>query len=276
VQLRPDPVDADGAGVVEQGPTYLELAERYNARVAELENLWSRASVKLSWREVDEDGEARTRSEDADGTLMVKQRDRCALAITKVGRTIFYAGSNSDRYWLFALGDERVVYTGRHEASAPRAMADLPVPVRPRDLPILLGLTPIDTTAADRAPAPEQLGEQFLIEPPGMHVRMLLTGEGRPVRVDLMDERGWSAVACTLTDFEPVKLYGEPEHLWPEVATHVDIFLLRREGRLTLWLHDMTDGDDGQRLADKAFDFDQLLEVYRPDEVVLLDEPASP
>ncbi len=85
-----------------------------------------------------------------------------------------WIGGDDQRYWFFDLQDQETLYTGRHALADRLDPHRVPVPIRPQDLPRLLGITPIDPDRAPPSPAVEWYEGQYLIEPPGMRTRLLL------------------------------------------------------------------------------------------------------
>ena len=252
-------------------PSYHNLVTRYNATTKPLVRVWASARVDLLW--LDENG--KQKSEHGDGRFMYRAPDKIALEITEAGRG-FWAGGDGDRYWFFDLQDDRTLYVGQFDKLDELDADTFPLPVRPTDLPYILGLLPIDPDNVPEAPAVESIAGHYLIEPPGLGIRMLLHPEtARPVRVDLIGSVGESAVKCILT--EPAELERSAENAdgpAPTMAGKVEVYVLDEEVRMTLNLKGMT--TDGRRIKDNHFDLDILKQVYKPDKTVDLDNPANP
>lgn len=249
-------------------PTYGELIERYNATVKPLSHLWAAARVDLEW--INEKGNRK--SEHGDGKFMFVSPDKVALQIEEFGKG-FWAGGDGERYWLFELQDKRTAYVGRFDHLDQLDEDAFPLPVKPADLLYVLGLVPIDPTVAPDEPAVERVAGHYLIEPPGLGIRMLLHPDtARPVRVDLINKAGQSAVKCVLAESTQVKTRStaDPELL---IATRVDVYVLGQEARMTLKLKSAT--TDASEIRDAHFRFETLMKVYKPDDVVDLDATAD-
>jgi hypothetical protein len=255
------------APVVEQtsAPSYAELADRYNRRVAGLDRLWARAVVAARWR--DEHDKPRY-EQGNDSKLLVALPDRVALVMGSAGQIAFWAGSDADKYWLLKLINERHAFVGMH-ADAARALAehDLPLQVSPGALPALLGLTPMP---------PQEDGSE------GSAVRwvngawQVLLSDGRtrllidavsllPRQVELLGEDGRPVVASVLGEPAPVQTHGKPPGAWPVVMTRVEVRAVRQAFSLTLHLEDMIDagGPNEQEKAaafERSFDYQHLVD----------------
>lgn len=247
-------------------PSYSELVNRYNVTTEPLVRVWAEARVDLLW--LDEKG--KKKSEHGDGRFMYIAPDKIALEVTEVGRG-FWAGGDGERYWLFDLQDERNVYVGRYDKLDELDVHAFPLPVKPTDLPYVLGLLPIDPDLLPQAPAVELVAGHYLIEPPGLGLRMLLHPDtARPVRVDLLNAGGGSAVKCLLS--EPVEMETERDNAEgpaPIMSSRVEVYVLNEEVRMTLKLKGLT--TDGRRIKAPHFDYEKLKKVYKPDTIVDLD-----
>lgn len=262
--MLPDPVITD-----EPIPTYTELIQRYNATTSRLSPIWAEARVDLVWR--NEKGKAK--NEHGDGRFMFVKPSRVVLEVQEFGKG-FWAGADGERYWFFDL-QERTAYVGRFENLHESQAVVLPIPISPADLLYILGLAPIDAALIPQEPAVERVAGHYLVEPPGLGLRMLLDPTTtRPVRVDLLDEQGNSAVICRLTEPIPVK-HGDPDDLpGPHIASVVDVVVPGREARMTLTLKRPT--HDDKNIRDQHFDFEILMQALKikPKDVVDLDVPA--
>ena len=264
--LLPDPIQTAGPL-----PTYTELIERYNQTTRPLARVWAEARVDLIWR----DDKGKKKSEHGDGRFMFVSPDKVALEVREFGRG-FWAGGDGKRYWLFDLQDQRVAYVGRFENLDRLDPQDFPLPVNPGDLLYVLGLVPIDPQVVPEMPAVERVAGYYLIEPPGLGLRMLLDPvTARPVRVDLLNAAGESAVKCVLS--EPTRLKTDQDSSdaqAPLMRRVVEVYVLGREARMTLKLKDLT--TQGTRIKDAHFDFDVLKRVMKPDQTVDLDARHAP
>jgi hypothetical protein len=217
-------------------PTYREVAEHYNANIEHLSRLWAASNVHMEWTE---DGKQRT--ERGEGSLYIVMPDHIALTVGKVGQLGLVAGCDDKRYWYFDLRDEGVVYVGTQAAAARRAAtgkADenpLGLPIRPLDLPELLGIAPLGPPDAYRnipgmtvvsvgwdgkegslvvafwSPVPPGPGRVLRLDP-----KTYL-----PRRITLFSERGHMTAESTLDKPMRVETRGLPPGAWPWISTFV-------------------------------------------------------
>lgn len=249
-------------------PSYRELVDRYNANLAGLDRLWSATDVQIRFR--NEAGKAKF--EEGEGKLLYVRPNELALTVEKLGKTYLWAGGDAERFWMFD-NDSRTAYVGHHRNIGKPCMQELPLPVHPASVPYLLGLVPLDPAVPpDEGGTVERLQGYYLIEPPGLKLRLLLDPTtARPVRVDLTDANGKSVVISRLEAFAPVQIEGAPPESSPHIATRADVYVTGEEARMTLFLKRLSDGRDGNRIRPQAFDFDTLIKAHKPKEVIQLD-----
>lgn len=270
--FTPEPTPNVGQ-LTEADLTYREVAEGYNATVAQFDKLFLRTYVRLAWQETDGEGNTSYRSEAGDGKIMYASPGNTVLTVEKLSRVYLWAGSNDERYWLFDQIDEsnKVAYIGRYDASGTGDARMLPIPFRPDAVPYLLGLVALDP-ALD-SPVYRYDG-QYLIEPAGMRLRMLIDpATSRPTRVDLLNERGWSLVTCKLTGQFGVEVEGVPSQRWPSVCDDAELFVSGQASNMSIELIHAT--TNPRRVRDRLFDLDVLMGSLKPDVVVDLDHPQS-
>lgn len=244
-------------------PGYTELAEAYNAHMAELDRVWSATDVEIRWR--DDGGDAHF--ERGEGKFLFVRPSRVALTVEKLGKTYLWAGSDDQRFWLFD-NQAHVAYVGEHVNVGKACAQPLPLPVHPSAVPYLLGLMPIDAGLGRVM----RVRGHYLVEPAGTNLALWLHPQTlRPVRVDLTDDAGRSAVRAILSDYQPVEQAGAPREQWPLMPTHAELYIQGREARMTLDLSRLTDGVADHRIRDAAFDFETLVRAHDPDAVVELD-----
>ncbi len=268
--IVPDTLLPDAIEDEQPLPEYSELIERYNATTKPLVRVWAAARVDLLW--LDEKG--KQKSEHGDGRFMYVAPDKVALEVTEFGNG-FWAGSDGERYWLFSLQDQRTLFVGRLDHVDQGGNGIFPLPVNPIDLLYVLGIVPIDADAVPDEPAVERVAGHYLIEPPGLGLRMLLHPDtARPVRVDILNDNGESAVKCVLS--EPIELERSDDIrglTTPIMPSVVEVYVLNEEARMTLKLKSPT--TEGRRIKPNHFNLDILKKVYKPDEVVDLDAPIE-
>lgn len=125
-------------------PSAEAIVEAHNTRVEGITSLWARTSVRVEGR----DAEGSRFSEQGEGHLQVERPERVAVTVGKLGEVYFALGSNETHYWLVDVSDaeRRVMLIGDQELATPEKAAQLGLPVHPRDLPMLMGLLPLDAT----------------------------------------------------------------------------------------------------------------------------------
>jgi len=252
-------------------PNYTELIHRYNLTAERLNPIRAAARVDLVWRNEKD----KTKNEHGDGRFMFIKPGRVVLEVREFGRG-FWAGADGERYWFFDLQDQRTAYVGRFENLDGAHHQVLPIPVNPADLLYVMGLMPIDPELVPEEPAVERVQGHYLIEPPGLGLRMLLDPvTARPVRIHLLDEQGRSTVICRLTEPIRVKLGVLSDMTGPGIASVVDVVIPGREARMTLTLKNPT--HDEKNIRDQHFDFEKLKKALKikPKDVVDLDAPAE-
>jgi len=255
-----------------QMPSYQELVARYNKNLARVDRLWARTVVELTWH--DEKG---THHEQGDGNLIVILPNQVALSIGKLGHTGMWAGCDAHRYWLFDLRKNHdKLFVGTHNQAQRQRSHHWPLPVKPNELTVLLGLTPIQSAPAV-TPTVAWDNAAFVIEPVSRRLRLWIDpNTARPVRIDLLDETGRKRVTCLLSRWKRVTLENTPPGALPWAATRLEISLIGQEGEMTLFLSDLTDGRADHKIKDRAFDLDHLIKIFKPTKWVNLDkEPLS-
>jgi hypothetical protein len=250
-------------------PTYTDLIQRYNMTTERLSPIWAEARVDLAWR----NEKGKVKNEHGSGRFMFVSPGRVVLEVREVGKG-FWAGADGERYWFFDLQDPSTTYVGRFDRLREPKARELPLPINPADLLYVMGLVPIDPALVPEEPAVERVSGYYLVEPPGLGLRMLLDpATARPIRVDVIDEQGNSTVICQLADPIPFK-HGDPnDGLANRIASVVDVIMPGQEARMTLTLKKPTHST--RNIRDQHFDFEKLSRAFKTDEVVDLDAPVE-
>ncbi len=259
---RPDAGQAPPAPV----PAYRDLVARHNRAIADIQQIWAFAIVSLKWTE-----DGKTRREQGEGQLAIVLPDRLSLTIGKV-HDLFRIGCDADRYWIIDLSaDQTIAHVGRVDQAATTSRRELHTVVQPQHLIRLLGLLPIDPLREPPAPAVVRHGRHLLIDPPGTRVRMLLdAATARPVRIDLLDDAGFSRITATLGRYDHLETTGRPPGSWPRIATQFEIHDLETDSVVKLSLAEAV-GDAGAINA-RWFDLETLIDALEAD-VNDLDRP---
>ncbi len=256
-------------------PSYAQTATRFNNRVERLDRVWASAVVTI--RTPKERGG--TRIDQAEGYLQIEQPDKTSLSIMKLGETYFYLGSDEDGYWWLDLSDRdhKVALYGLHAEATPEIVAELGLPVHPQELLDLLALTPL--------PGPKTSGLASSLVAPGtvdwdnqrgmLKVTVPATWGTRvlwldpvtmaPQRTELRDGRGRVRAACDMARYTSVPVRGDGR-VPPKMASQYRVEFPASQARATIELY----GTMNKPISPRAFDFENLVESYGVDEVILL------
>lgn len=249
----------------ERLPTYDEVAQRFNARVARLHRVWSR--VNLTLRSETEDGASVDRAE---GYLQVELPDRTALSVMKLGEHYFYFGSDGELYWWLDMSDRdrKVALYGLLSEATPELVAQLGLPVHPRELLDLFAITPLPPDPAAKVTWDGERG-LLLVRTEGLWGPRLLWLDPvllAPQRVELLGARGDVVRAeCEMDRYISVPVQGEGR-VPPKMASQYRVEFPEQNSKLTLELYGAANKD----ISPRAFDFSGLVEAYGIDEVLRL------
>jgi hypothetical protein len=268
-------------------PSYQEVAERYNERIANLPRIWARTTGRIWFP----DEQGRTRTEQVEGHLQFLAPDRLLLNFDKVSQTYGLMGTNAERYWWIELDRERRAYVGDHAKVTDERIAELGMPIYPRDVIDLLGITPI--------PAPGESPRTSLAWTPDRRMLVVLTATGagseaaapaqpisvyrrlfldpatyEPLRVEILDADEQVRAVSVLGNYETLAIPGAgPEVPRPRIAT--EIYVGTADEQTTMRLR-MSEPEIGRRRPNEGvFRFERLVEHYRVGEVVSLDDPRA-
>jgi hypothetical protein len=128
---------------------------------------------------------------------------------------------------------------------------------------------PYDVPAGN---AVERYQGYFLIEPPGQNVRLWLDPETAiPKRVDLLNDAGRKVVSAVLREPRRVAQADMPRRQWPFLAHETKIYVFEENARMRLELSNASDGQAEDKINPKVCDFDTLMQVQDPAELIDLD-----
>lgn len=256
-------------------PTYEKAALQFNARVERLDRVWASAVVTI--RTPKESGG--TRVDQAEGYLQIEQPDKTSLSIMKLGETYFYMGSDEDGYWWFDLSDRdrKVALYGLHAEATPEVVAELGLPVHPQELLELFALTPLPLREAGAGgTSPVEPGTVAWDQERGMLVVTLPAKWGTrsiwldpvtmaPQRSELRDVAGRARAVCDMARYTSVPIRGDGR-VPPKMASQYIVNFPESEARASIELY----GTMNKPISPRAFDFENLVESYSVDEVILL------
>jgi len=256
-------------------PSYTQTAARFNARVERLDKVW--ASTVVTIRTPKESGG--TRIDQAEGYLQIEQPDKTSLSIMKLGETYFYLGSDDVGYWWLDLSDRerKVALYGLHAEATPAIVAELGLPVHPQELLDLFGLTRLpERTDGENRTSAVAPGSTEWDEERGM-IRVMLPAKWgtralwldpvtmAPQRAELRDARGRPRAICEMARYTSVPVRGDGR-VPPKIASQYRVEFPASEARATIELY----GTMNKPISPRAFDFENLVESYGVDEVILL------
>lgn len=251
------PIEPDGGTpVVHTGPlpSAADVIARYNARVARLEAVES--PIELVVTGVDEQGKP-TKNQGEGNLKMVRPR-KVALRIDKVSQTIFWLGSNDEKYWWFDLGgDEKVALVGTHARATPEVSARFGLPVHPADLLDLAGVAPLE--ASGEAKIRWATGPGVVLELPGRWGMKRLTIEpesGEATKVEMLDASGNVVVSSRLEKYERVPVRGDAA-AEARMAKHLYANIPGAKATVELVIHSPVNNGEA-RIKAANFDYDDL------------------
>jgi len=271
---------APGGGVrfdqPEVVPTYDQVATQFNTRVERLNRVWARVNITV--RSPKESGG--TNVERAEGYLQLEQPDRTSLSIMKLGETYFYMGSDAKGYWWLDMSsnDTKTALYGTHADATPELVTELGLPVHPRELLDLLGITPLPLRGKGKQVSPgavewDTTRGQLRIETPAMwgtRVIWLNPITMAPQRVELRDARGGARATCDMGRYISAPVQGDGR-VPPKLASQYTIDMPTTGVSATLELY----GAQNKPINPRAFNFAELVEAYGIDEVYFLRPTRS-
>jgi len=274
------PTDAPPDAPPRPALSYAQLHAGHAARIAPIDQFWSRSVMEIRW--TDEDGDRHF--EQGDGPLIVRPPNELALAIGKLGNTRFWLGGNAERYWLFDLaGDERIAYVGKQSQVTHAARQVLPLPIRPDQLIGLLDITPLPSpdAVADDVLITRDGDDHVILLPPeerlaGLMRKLRIDDRHRVTQIELMDRRGRMILTADLSRFARMDIEGMPSGGEPYVAQRIHITIGAGEDAtaITLFARSATQGKN--KVKDQQFDFDTLVKALKIDRVIDVDQPTQP
>lgn len=245
----------------------IELAQQHNARVADLDRLWARATVQVT---ASNERGKRLR-EQAEGHLQIDGPDRFALSLGKIGKVQLYLGSNEQLYWWIDLvdSDQKSMLFGRHDQVSDLKAGTLGLPVYPRDALQLLAITPIDVASATVL---RQGSRRGLSTPTTAGSRIIWFDENspEPVRVEMRGQEGSPILSADLSSYQWVTVVGDATRK-PRVASKIRIELASDGTRVDLTLY----APENRPIRPSAFDIEGLARAYGVEMLYDLDDQPT-
>jgi hypothetical protein len=250
-------------------PSTQELVQGHNARIATLDTLWARVSVRA--KGTYDDGT--TFEEQGEGHLQIARPDRISLSIGKLGETYFVFGASESQYWSFNLADadRKVMLVGAMDNVTRDKAAALGLPVHPSELIPLSGLASIDLGQAGGTRWRDD-GDAFGFTTParwGTTMTWFDPSTLLVVQTQAFDEQGELIATAEMSRYKDAEVPGA---LPVQVPGKIEI---------------TTPGDDGfvrietseprrRDIRPMVFQPQRLQRAYRVDEIIDLDEPTEP
>jgi hypothetical protein len=247
------------------------VREAYNANAGRITQFWSRSVVEIHYT----DNQNKQHAEQGDGPFIIRKPADMALAIGKLGNTMYWVGSDATRFWFLDLnpqkGQPRTAYIGRHEGLGKPGMRPLPIPIRTDDLVQMLGITPVEAKAtAEPGVVDKQPGYWFASPMGSTGTRRMFIAESpaRALAVQFVGPDGKMVAESKLGVYQPLNLVGKSPAEFPDIPTRIEVNIPARSARLTLFLSDMT--DDKNKVRDAQFNVDQLVKLLKVEHVETL------
>ena len=231
-----------------QMPTYKQLVEGHNRHVAGLSRVWAKAHIDVTYR----DDKGKTKKESGnESTLMIELPQNVALSFGKFGLgTLLWAGADAQHFWFFDLVGKKSMLFGSHQSLEMYSIRNLPLQIRPADIPMLLGWLPLNpnvpaTVGWERGyltVVQQGSGVKFLIDPISHAIRQVI----------ILSDRGQPMVISTLNNLYTLPLAGTDDVAKLHLSVRIDVpaegFVMRTK------LSSVMDAKPGvSRAKDKAF-----------------------
>lgn len=262
-------------------PAYRELAEKHNARLADVVGFYTTANVEVTW--VDEKGTQQ--HEVGEGNLIFSRPDQVALTFRKLGEVYLWLGGGPERSWMFWGGDISRVFIARNDNVFNTGCEAFPIPLLPAELIDLYGVFTLPAEAVEGdliTVAGDEARQAWVVTTPGRWCRRrvwLSTDNWRPMRVELFDGvsgRIWASSA--LSEYREMEIRGVAPGRRPFMPTHVEVRAGEsvNQGVVSLKLFNPADVPEGHtQIKPALFDFDAIRRNLRPHEVVVLDRDCE-
>lgn len=249
--------------------SYGELAARYNERTASLQAIRGRGVVNFRWR----DAQGDEQWEQGNLDVQIAQPSRVVFRVHKLGETFLWVGCDEERYWMVDLlrDGDTAAYVGRHAGLTEEKAESIGLLAPPRELVTLMGIRSLPTFAPDsvdapvvevtdngwRVALPASDGAQWVYDIDALTVR--------PAAIKLIDAHGGTVVDAVLGDYQLVKT-ADPANI-VHMAMDVQIAYPATSASMRIDLN----GADDEPPRDRAFAFEQIVELLRPMRTVDLD-----
>lgn len=261
-----------GPYTLNEPPTYAELAEKHNARVALLDTLYADGVVEVRW--TDEDGK---HFEQGDLDVWLHMPNETALQVSKLGERFFWLGCNARASWVFDLRTEGATFAeinGPTANAAPAGETSLAISMTSILEMMGLGTIPAEPPADADPVRYDKKTKAWVLSTQGSIGPMRFYFDERrvlPIRIELLSLNEGDEPAVELTStlqlqrYEYVSIVGESPDKYPLVPTLIDIVRADGSGSIKIGVTRPVTRDASFR--DEYFQLPWLIEALQPDEV---------
>lgn len=247
-------------------PAAGDLIRIHNKRVAPLDQLWARVSVRAEGR----DPRGDKFREQGEGHLQIVRPDRFSLTIGKFEETYFALGANDEQYWSIDLtqSDHKLAMIGEQSLATPEKLSALGVPIHPHEMIMLLGILPIDE-GLELGSAWSPDGENVGIEVPAEWGSVAFWFDAKTTelaRTQAFDAAGELVASARLWRYKEVDGLEDPDSR----STVPGVIELRAVGFDGLVRIEVS-GPRFKSIRPVVFRPENLMKIYRVDETVDLD-----
>jgi outer membrane lipoprotein-sorting protein len=251
-------------------PTYAEVASRHNASVERIKQFKGAATLRIDF--LNDKGDRQR--EQGEGRIQLIKPDRLALDIGKVSTTVFWLGSDSDRYWWLDMsGDKRYAFVGQHAKFDPDLGRRIGIVVAPMDLIRLLGIVPLAESGGRTFWSRDGalLGVESALVGGAKQRTWFEPATLQPRQIELYDAKGKNVLSAQLENFVAVELVA-PTTNPPKVPGRIRVYHAESKSLFILDIDDLRD----DHISTQAFDLPFLVQRMRIDQIVDLDSRVKP
>jgi hypothetical protein len=254
-------------------PSFQQLADAQNHRVAELEKVYASGVIEIRW--TDDKGDHK---EQGDMELWLHLPKRTALRVDKLGEVLLWLGSDEQHYWFFdLLAKEKTLIVGEHDGPPVLAHAGV-LGVKPLALLDLMGLTPLrgPDSGEPEVQFDSELGA-WVVSAVGNGGPMRIffdTSTHLPLRVETCSDQGDVLLFSSLKEYETVDLPNRLSVGSPKMAELIDIVSAAgleagastplRSAEVKIAVNEATARFAHEEL-DRVFDLERLIKAMNPD-----------
>jgi len=223
-----------------------QLVGAINQNNQKIPSLWTRITYLEAWF-VDRQNNSQKYVNGAGNLLYSAPASIRVTVMKELVADLLDMGSDGNRFWLWEK-HENVFWWGDY-ANLDKAGARQ-IPIRPDLVLEVLGIRPIDPVLSNQ-PVPvvrfnndadsymivwqKQLADRWVAQKEIWYDRATL----RPNTVLLFDPAGRVVVRAWLTNFQPVRIAGQPRDQWPVMATHYGLFFPETGSKMKFELGDL-------------------------------------